>query len=312
VSNNNSNDHTQQVIEEWREVLRLKVVTQSTNIGGTLNIIEVSKEATGRWIQIIGDDDELIPEAFNNLLNLLRSSSSETWVLVGIANKNGDEVLLGNLLKGSYSTSLFRKKILQTGMYRYGFIGMHVIPSSWLPTYHNLSAQAAQTWPHLALLLRYVGSNEAVMVSTNPVVKQATGSSVLFWKAGDWGRVNLRKINIISAAGKESDAMRWFYHLLVLREFYSIRNIKELVLWKTLEPSDFNRTAIVEYTSRYLLLGGFAIFATLHYVLFLLVWGAPTQVLRFVLRRLGRGGLISEYMRLKETMARFDGIARGL
>jgi hypothetical protein len=233
-------------------------------------------------------------------------------VLVGIANKNGDEVLLGNLLKGSYSTSLFRKKILQTGMYRYGFIGMHVIPSSWLPTYHNLSAQAAQTWPHLALLLRYIGSNKAVMVLTNPVVRQATGSSALFWKAGDWGRVNLRKINVILAAGKESDSMRWFYDLLVLREFYSIRNIKELVLWKTLEPSDFNRTAIVEYSSRYLLLGVFAIFATLHCVLFLLVWGAPSQILQFVLRRLGRGALISEYMRLKETMARFDGTARGL
>ena len=312
VSNNNSTDHTQQVIEEWRAVLGLKVVTQSTNIGGTLNCIEVSKEATGRWIQIIGDDDELIPEAFNNLLNLLRFSSSDTWVLVGVANENGDEVLLGNLPKGNYYVSSFRRKMLRTGMYRYGFIGMHVIPSSLLPLFQNLSYHAAQSWPHLLLLLRYLGSNGAVMVYRNPVVMQAAGGSALFWKAGDWVRVNLKKINVILEAGKESETIRWFYDMLILREFYSARNIKELVLWKVLEPYDFNQNAIVAYSSSYLLPGVFAIFATLHCLLLLLVWGTPTQFLRFVLHRLGRRELVSEYMILKEKMARYDGAVRGL
>ena len=62
LSNNKSSDNTDQTIARWKYILDLKVIVQAINIGGTLNAIEVTKLATGRWIQIIGDDDIFYPD----------------------------------------------------------------------------------------------------------------------------------------------------------------------------------------------------------------------------------------------------------
>lgn len=312
VSNNSSTDNTRMVIESWQSLLDLKVVTQSTNVGATLNAIEVTKMAAGRWIQIIGDDDELISSGVNQIVSLLGVASPETWVLVGIANGNGEEFLLGNLSGISYNASAFRKKMLQTGLYRYGFIGMHVIPSSYLGIYHNLSLEATKSWPHLALLLRYIGGNGAVMVCRSVVVKQAAGGAVLFWRAGDWVRVNLKKIDIGVVAKKECDTGRWFYSLLIMRELYSMGNIKNTFYWKVLEPCDFNRYAIDEYLTRYRAIGLLSIFVAGHFLLLLTMRTVSTHVFRFILRQLGRGFIISNYAVKKEEMKQFDGVTRRL
>lgn len=312
VSNNNSTDNTQMVITRWQSLLDLKVEAQLVNIGATLNAIAVTKISTGRWIQIIGDDDEFMPPGVNKMVSLLGTVNPETWMLVGIADKNGEEFLLGNLHGISYGASSFRKQILQTGIYRYGFIGMHVIPSSNLKVFQNLCPEAIKSWPHLALFLRHIGGNGEVIVFSNPVVKQAAGGGVLFWRASDWGRINLKKINLIAMIKTEIHAMRWFCDLLMLREFYSKLNIKELILWKILESNDFNKHAISEYSSRYFSLGKLILFTIPHFVLLLLVWSTPSRILQMILRRTGRGIIISEYLTQKETMTNFDGINRGL
>ena len=312
VSNNNSTDNTQMVITRWQSLLDLKVETQPANIGATLNAIAVTKISTGRWIQIIGDDDEFIPLGFNKIINLLGTANPETWVLVGIADINGEEFLLGNLHGISYNASLFRKKILQTGIYRYGFIGMHVIPSSNLQIFQNLSPQAIKSWPHLALFLRYIGNNGEIVVFSNPVVKQAAGGAVLFWRAGDWVRVNLKKIDIEIITKCEYSKLRWFYSLLILREFFSIRNIKNAVSWKVLESFDFNRYAIKEYSNRYRRLGLLSIFVTWHFLLLLLLRIIPARVFKLIFRLLGRGALISNYVTNSRKMTLFDGVDRGL
>lgn len=312
VSNNNSTDKTQMVITRWQALLDLKVETQPANIGATLNAIAVTKISTGRWIQIIGDDDEFIPLGINRIVSLLETANPETWVLVGIADKNGKEFLLGNLRGISYSARSFRKKILQTGIYRYGFIGMHVIPSSNLQVFQSLSPEAIKSWPHLALFLRYIGGKGGVLVFSSPVVKQAGGGPVLFWKAGDWVRVNLKKIDIEVVVKNEYNILRWFYLFLILREFFSMHSIKDAVFWKVLEPFDFNQHAINEYLNRYHSLGVLSIFLSWHLLFILSLWIIPVRVFNFIFRHLGKGAVISNYVENRRQMGCFDGVHRGL
>jgi glycosyltransferase involved in cell wall biosynthesis len=312
ISNNNSSDNTRQTINAWKAMLNLKVVTQSVNIGGTLNSIEVTKQATGRWIQFIGDDDIFYPDHFNELVNILKLADAETWFLVGIADKTGCESLLGDLLNGSYTSNSFRTEVLRTGLYRYGFIGMHIIPCSWMSTFQTLTFSSLEGWPHLALFSRHLLSAGSVAVYRNAVIEQAAGPGALFWKANEWAQVNLRKISLLAALKRENVSHRFFLSLVILRELYAPDTMKNLVLWKVLEAADFYRNAIREYFRLYRSLGVASVFGTLHCLFFLLIFCTPSHFLRFLLYLLGRRKTISEYEHRKAVMAAFNGMDRGL
>jgi glycosyltransferase involved in cell wall biosynthesis len=312
VSDNNSSDNTVDVIEAWRAPLGLKVIRQHSNIGGSLNIIEVTRCARGRWVQLIGDDDVVDFVNFGYLLDLLRASPSETWVLVGIADEQGQQTLLANMQGGPRALQEFQRTVLRTGVYPYGFIGMHVIPAQWLSIYHSLSREAAQSWAHLALFLRFLAGDGGVTVFPLTVVRQAGGGRVLFWKADDWARVNLKKLNVIAALKAEKPTMRWFCKLLLLRELYSARSFREIVLWKALEGEDFDDNAFGQYGRRYARFGFFVIFVPFHLMLLAILRGAPASYVQYLLRQFVRPNIVSDYAASKANMAKFDGIGRGL
>jgi len=313
LSNNNSSDNTDEIIDSWKALLDLKVVRQSVNIGGTLNAIEVTKHAKGHWIQIIGDDDALCPIEFNEFMKLLKTTPLGTWILVGVASKEvSHDVLLGDLFNGHHSSESFRTTILRTGLYRFGFIGMHIIPAVWLPTFHRLTFNSTQGWPHLALFIRYLLEDASIVIHKKAIIAQAVGTDALFWKTSDWARVSLGKIDVISFLKTERKQFHYLLNLMILRELYAPTNLKNLILWKTLETIDFNTTAPSEYEKRYHSLGGAAIFSIWHYLFLVLILITPSSIIQFTLKAIGRGKTINEYRARMAAMADYDGVKRVL
>ena len=311
VSNNHSSDDTAKVIEKWRNQLDLKVLSQSENIGATLNAIAVTREATGTWLLIIGDDDELIEEGFAKLMAFLSIADVSEWILVGVADALGREFLLGDLVPGRYDAKSFRRVILRTGLYRYGFIGMHVFSAIHLENFLRLSPEQALPWPHLALFLRHFADGN-FQVFPSPVVKQAGGGAELFWNLGNWVRINLRKLNIIAGARTAIGDHRLFFNALLVRELYSLRSAKELLLWKALEPEDFYSQSFREHIERYRLLGFFEVVIVAHFIYMLLLYITPTTMLLFTLRLSGKQNVIEKYISEKYAKKCFDGQMRGL
>lgn len=313
ISNNCSSDHTDETIKRWQHLLDLKIVVQIENIGGTLNAIEVTKLATGRWVQIVGDDDAFNPAQFHLLLDLLRIENSKNWVLVGVSGSTEQEALFARLGHEKYATESLRQLIAQTGLGCYGFIGMHIIPSSWLPQYHSLSLSNARGWPHLALFVRYLLERNQVSVCRSIIVEQAAGASVLFWKIDDWVRVSLARVDIVNDIKKlSSPSKAIFLKRIALKEIYAPANIKNMILWKALEEKNFNLHAIHEYFSRYKMDGLLAILFIPHGLLIILLRFISARLLNFALRRLGYENIIDDYAMRKATMAGFDGLKRGL
>src|ERR1700712_5189675 len=115
VSNNASTDETLSVLQEYRGLLALRIVTQSSNIGGTLNIIAVSQMSRGDWGILIGDDDELVPDGIGGLLDYLKKTNPNSWVLVDAADLNGRAQYLPTFVEGERESRDFRKEVLRSG-----------------------------------------------------------------------------------------------------------------------------------------------------------------------------------------------------
>jgi glycosyltransferase involved in cell wall biosynthesis len=309
ISNNHSTDKTQELINEWEPILKLRAITQLENIGATPNAFAVSNIATGRWILIVGDDDELDSNNFTNLLSLLEGSEESDWIMVGIGDKNGCECLLGGIASGRYDAETFRAIIIRTGLLRFGFIGMHVFPAALQPIFSGLTLTEGQPWPHVALLLRHLQSG-AVRVYKAPTVHQAKGGSELFWNAGDWAYANLRKLDIISAVPPKSLQYSYFSYLLVLRELYSISNIKNILLWKAFEPKNYSKRALFAVVSRYRYSGYLAPLTLCHFLFMLTLAVTPKYLLNTIFSLLSGEDKLKKYLKNKEDMAMFDGAKR--
>jgi glycosyltransferase involved in cell wall biosynthesis len=312
VSNNQSTDNTLDVIKDWTARLNLKVITQANNIGATMNFIGVTKIATGKWLLIIGDDDLFIKSGFDSMIELLTAGKGNEWVLVGVLDESSGTNLLGDLTHNRYSATNFKQTILRTGLYRYGFVGMHVFPSSWQKKFSELSFDEAQPWPHLALFLRYVQSG-TVKVFDSPVVKQAGGGGVLFWKIKDMVHIKLRKLNVIAEARSVTKLNAWFYDLLILRELYLARDIRTLIFWKILDTNNFNKNGLFEYISRYRLLKMPYIFlVVIHFILLMAVYALPKSMIRVLLNLIGQKNSILDYENNEKLLVKYDGIKRGV
>lgn len=277
-----------------------------------MNFIEVTKIASGKSLLIIGDDDLFIKSGFESMINQLISTNGEEWFLVGVLDESSNTNLLGDLTLSRYNATNFKQTILRTGLYRYGFVGMHVFPSSWQEQFSKLSFDEAQPWPHLALFLRYVQSG-TVRVLDFPVVKQAGGGGVLFWKIKDMVHIKLRKINVIAEAREKIKLSSWFYDILILRELYLARDIRTLIFWKILDTNNFNKLAISEYLSRYQLLRmPYVFFAAVHFLLLLSVYVLPACMIRMLLNLIGQKNAIEIYENNEKKLEKYDGIKRGV
>ncbi|MFO7606141.1 MAG: glycosyltransferase [Desulfurivibrionaceae bacterium] len=64
---NASIDETPQVIQTFAQRLPVKYVRNSENIGAISNVLSVPREATGEFVWLLGDDDLVLPYAFEKI-----------------------------------------------------------------------------------------------------------------------------------------------------------------------------------------------------------------------------------------------------
>jgi glycosyltransferase involved in cell wall biosynthesis len=312
VSNNASPDDTRAVIEEFAAPLELRVVHQSRNIGGTLNIIEVAQLARGRWGMFLGDDDELLIDAVADLLQFLRGGAAPNWVLIEAQNIDGSPLYLRRFREGSYGRGSFRRRLLVSGMNPFGFMGVHVFRRTALTTFKSLDLENARPWPHVACMFRELSSSDSrVHVLRRPMMVQAADAK-LFWAGGDLARIRLDKIRVIMRAYRNGSGGFIFFHLLMLREMYSRTSFTSLLSWKLYEPADFDARGFATYLSAYSWLGACGPLALPHALLMVIVRVIPGGLYAALFRWIGLGRFRRRYEVDKRELGAFDGIKRGI
>jgi glycosyltransferase involved in cell wall biosynthesis len=311
VSDNHSTDNTGSVIKMWSECLGLNILTQLSNIGGTRNVVEITKLASGKWHIIVGDDDALILDGVKKLMEYLETANEDEWILAGVADHTGAEHLLGNLNDGCFEARQMQAKILKTGIYRYGFIGMHVFPGKFSRLLQSILLNDIKPWPHLAIFLRHISFGSTKIIKT-PIVAQAAEGYRLYWEPRDWVLINLKKIDIIHGAAVAMNKKILFYNSLILRELYSLKGLKSLVLWKVLQENFDWREANTEYKCRYLFAGSLSFLCIFHYFIILSIAITPQNFLILFFRICGFHHVLVRHRAVKNKFGVFDGIKRGI
>lgn len=311
VSNNHSTDGTADVIAAWSDTLDLRAQTQKRNIGGTLNMIAVTRECRGRWTVLIGDDDVFDLPGFAALLDYLEHVGPDDWVLAGVAGKDGKEQILRKLETGLYTKARFRRMMLGTSLHQYGFMGMHVFPASARPVLAGLTLETGQPWPHIATMLRQLETGQ-VHVFRPAIMVQAAGGAHLFWTASDMAQITLSKLRILEHTSEAVPAHRGFHRLMMIRELYSVDNLVLLLAWRIYEGESFRRSALPAYLTGYRRAGPLVPFVLPHLALTALLYVVPHGILRGLMLLAGRGHYLSRYQERKSSLKDFDGIKRGI
>ncbi len=310
ISNNCSSDGTAELISEWTAKLKLRVITQSENIGSTRNTIEVSKLARGRWIQVVGDDDTLYSENYARIVDVLRIAEAETWVLSEVSVGKARGANLRGLKTGVSASYSFRWTLLRTGLSRYGFIGQHLIPAVHLSALHSVSPKAFVLWPHIGLFLRHIGQQGRVLVWRFSLVRQAGGGSGLFWRADDWAKLQLFCWVIIHHAKQGAGLVTLFYNSILIREMYGLVGLKVLLSWKLHEPASYNDRAIGVYWKACRGLGWMAVLAAPFFALVLFLRIVSLKVLNYSPFRTYIFEVRKRYTTEKDNLSKFDGMKR--
>ena len=312
ISNNASTDDTTKVIEEFSRSHEVVVRHQDLNIGATLNIISVAVQMNAHWGIWCGDDDEVDSNAIGHILAQLRLLSKETWVLVDSAGPDGRGQYLQAFSKGDYSPAKFRQAIMRSSLEPFGFMGVHIFPRSAVSVLQTLGA-ATRPWPPIICMLVFLTRPGAkVYVLHETPILQAKGGALIFWDAGNWARICLSRLRILSQADEATSGFQSFYRAMMLRELYHTSNLKLLVAWKLFEPADFDFCAIDVCLDSLRLTGTWIPFTLPHLVFVVLLRLIPYSLLALLFKIAGHDYLISRYAKRKQQSQAFDGINRGV
>ncbi|MDD2719896.1 MAG: glycosyltransferase family 2 protein [Gallionella sp.] len=218
VSDNCSSDITPEVINEWRDKLSLIVVRQETNIGLSRNFQAVVGLATTPWIFGMGDDDLLVEQGFENVLSVLDTLPSNTWVLGNVREPNGS-TLLDIMSPGFCSIAEFKRKILFDSLfYSVGFISIHIMPREAVQRFSAFKSEPIPGWPNLALLFHVLKDVQLYVEKECVVVRMGDGSLSQTWRAKDWLRVVMEKIKL---SCRSEHGQNLFSTALAMREYMS-------------------------------------------------------------------------------------------
>ena len=74
ISDNCSNENIEKLIEPYTKKLKIKFSKNKTNIGAASNFLKVASMAENKFIWFLGDDDLLVPNAINDLTDLIEKN----------------------------------------------------------------------------------------------------------------------------------------------------------------------------------------------------------------------------------------------
>lgn len=99
ISDNNSSDSTEPMIAEFSRTspINVRYKKNEKNIGASRNFVSAMAMAEGRFINILGDDDELIPGKYDYILSLLSEHNSDDVFLFNRIDCTRDMVAVEQL-----------------------------------------------------------------------------------------------------------------------------------------------------------------------------------------------------------------------
>lgn len=74
ISDNDSKEDIEKLIEPYKEKLNIKFSRNKENLGAALNFLKVASMSESDFIWFLGDDDLLVPDAIENLTNLINKN----------------------------------------------------------------------------------------------------------------------------------------------------------------------------------------------------------------------------------------------
>lgn len=93
VSDNCSPDQTQEIVNDASQSIPIKYSKNETNIGLAGNILKVVEMADGEFVWLIGDDDMLMPNAFEEMVGLIKQYKDVDFFFVNSAMLSAEYVL---------------------------------------------------------------------------------------------------------------------------------------------------------------------------------------------------------------------------
>jgi glycosyltransferase involved in cell wall biosynthesis len=248
ISDNCSTDTTSSVIKNWANILRIRSIVQNENIGASANFYEVCSAASGKWILAVGDDDQVAVKNLLNFLDVLSKSKPDVWFIVNVLDSKREFMFPSVMSEGLLSNKLIIKSLVLFSLINpIGFLSSHVFPSRILQKYSKIDILENIPWPHVFLMLRWYLSGNDLYYYRKALVAQAPAGALLSWQPSEWSWATFRSFSIIYKL-EESHTGKYLF-LLVLRDMYSYRYLKERLFFRLLDPLNYRSTIYTSYAS---------------------------------------------------------------
>lgn len=82
ISDNCSKTNVGKIIKTYKNKLKIKYNRNKRNLGFALNLLKVSKMASGKFIWFLGNDDLLIPTAIKNLTMIIKKNKDVDFIWI--------------------------------------------------------------------------------------------------------------------------------------------------------------------------------------------------------------------------------------
>lgn len=155
IFDNNSTDKTQEIVKGFKDTFRLIYKKQKVNIGGTKNVIDIIQNCNGKYIWVLGDDDYIKIEQFEEFYNeFIIDKPANIWYFVGFEGEDGSIPFKFDKISSFFKKNNLEKTIHRFGLNFTGFLGSHIFPSSCLNESNSVTNLEVNCWPHLMLFLK--------------------------------------------------------------------------------------------------------------------------------------------------------------
>ena len=249
ISNNASTDESDLLIKEFIPDFTIRYVTQTKNIGSSLNVIEVVRLSEGEFIFLVGDDDAIIIDGLNSFIHQAGEANWHGWCFVNtIKGHDG----FAKQLVHDYPYKVMSAQqamffLITHGTANLGFIGAHVLPGKVRGLLTKLPARNIDYigWPHLLLFYDYLSQQESglLCLDTPVVIQSADGAPAQFWPAPEYFFMELTKY-LLPSRSDLSKTHRLISLLIMARHLYSSQCYAFMFSWKMRDPTDFDKYSI--------------------------------------------------------------------
>lgn len=176
ISNNCSNDETEEVVLDFLGILPITYKKNTTNLGPDLNIAQCYNTASGKYVMVFGDDDIFIGNALESILSVLKMGDFGIIFLnYGGFFKDPKEFKYRlNLHKNVY---LFKGyDILKKIKSRIGFTSAFIVNSNAIVK-EELLYSKIKNLGHIELFLKSLRQNEISLYVGKVYILQQHGNS---------------------------------------------------------------------------------------------------------------------------------------